>query len=98
MKKLWDKKGAKGTDSKVNQEVEDYTVGVDYLLDLELLRRDEIWFAEKDNSGATRLYSMTDFKIRNDLEIRKHYLQGRFGAIPYLGNLDRLKSEKCAEE
>jgi AAA15 family ATPase/GTPase len=60
------------------------------LLDLELLRRDEIWFAEKDQSGATRLYSLADFKVRKDLEIRKHYLQGRFGAVPFLGNLDRL--------
>lgn len=60
------------------------------LLDLELLRRDEIWFTEKDKDGATRLYSLTDFKVRKDLEVRKHYLQGRFGAVPFLGNLDRL--------
>jgi len=60
------------------------------LLDLNLLRRDEIWFAEKDHEQATRLYSLADFKVRNDLEIRKHYLQGRFGAIPFLGGLDRL--------
>jgi argininosuccinate lyase len=40
MKKLWDKKGAKETNSKTNQTVEDYTVGVDYLLDLELLPYD----------------------------------------------------------
>ncbi len=59
------------------------------LLDLDLLRRDEIWFAEKDHEQATRLYSLADFKVRNDLEIRKHYLQGRFGAIPFLGSLDR---------
>ncbi|HUQ92031.1 MAG TPA: ATP-binding protein, partial [Bryobacteraceae bacterium] len=64
------------------------------LLDLDLLRRDEIWFAEKDGGGATRLYSMMDFKVRNDLEIRKHYLQGRFGAVPFLGNLDRLLAEE----
>ena len=60
------------------------------LLDLELLRRDEIWFVEKDQNGATSLYPLTDFKVRQDLEIRKHYLQGRFGAVPFLGNLDRL--------
>lgn len=60
------------------------------LLDLDLLRRDEIWFAEKDSQGATRLYSLADFRVRKDLEVRKHYLQGRFGAIPFLGNLDRL--------
>ena len=63
------------------------------LLDLDLLRRDEIWFAEKDHDAATRLYSLVDFKVRNDLEIRKHYLQGRFGAVPFLGNLDRLMKE-----
>ena len=63
------------------------------LLDLDLLRRDEIWFAEKDHSGSTHLYSLADFKIRKDLEIRKHYLHGRFGAIPFLGNLDRLLTE-----
>ncbi len=60
------------------------------LLDLALLRRDEIWFAEKDKTSATHLYSLNDYKVRNDLEIRKHYLQGRFGAIPFLANLDRL--------
>lgn len=63
------------------------------LLDLELLRRDEIWFAEKDRRSSTRLYSLLDFKVRNDLEIRKHYLQGRFGAIPFLGDIDRLREK-----
>jgi uncharacterized protein len=60
------------------------------LLDLSLLRRDEVWFAEKDLDGATHLHSLADFKIRKDLEVRKHYLQGRFGGIPYLGNVDHL--------
>jgi len=64
------------------------------LLDQDLLRRDEIWFAEKDYSGATKLYSLIDFKVRNDLEIRKHYLQGRFGAVPFLGSIDRLVEEQ----
>jgi len=63
------------------------------LLDLELLRRDEIYFTEKDLLGATHLYPLSDFKIRSDLEIRKHYLQGRFGAIPFLGNLDNLSAD-----
>ncbi len=60
------------------------------LLDLSLLRRDEIWFAEKDREQATHLYSLAEFQVRKDLEIRKHYLQGRFGAIPFLGNLEKL--------
>jgi hypothetical protein len=67
------------------------------LLDLDLLRRDEIWFVEKDTNAVTHLYPLTDFKVRNDLEIRKHYLQGRFGAIPFLGNLDRLDSSRVSK-
>jgi len=63
------------------------------LLDQDLLRRDEIWFAEKDREGMTHLYSLMDFKVRNDLELRKHYLQGRFGAIPYMGNVESLMPE-----
>jgi uncharacterized protein len=63
------------------------------LLDLKLIRRDEVWFVEKDTGGSTRLHSLVDFKVRKDLEVRKHYLQGRFGAIPFLGNLDHLTVE-----
>jgi AAA15 family ATPase/GTPase len=51
-------------------------------LDLDLLRRDEIWFAEKKATGATELFSLADFKVRTDLKIDKAYLQGRFSAIP----------------
>jgi hypothetical protein len=68
------------------------------LLDQDLLRRDEIWFAEKDPTESTRLYSLLDFKIRNDLEIRKHYLQGRFGAVPFLGNLKHLLAKSDRPE
>jgi AAA15 family ATPase/GTPase len=64
------------------------------LLDLDLLRRDEIWFAEKDQKGATKLYSLADYKVRKDLGIRKHYLQGRFGGVPFLGHVDRLLVEE----
>jgi hypothetical protein len=63
------------------------------LLDQDLLRRDEIWFAEKDQTGATRLYSLLDFTIRDDAEIRKHYLQGRFGAVPFQGDLENLRAK-----
>lgn len=61
-----------------------------HLLDQDLLRRDEIWFAEKDASNISHLHSLNDYKVRDDVQIRKHYLQGRFGAIPFLGNLDHL--------
>lgn len=62
-----------------------------HLLDLDLLRRDEIWFAEKDKQQQTRLYSLVDMKVRKDLRIEKSYLQGRFGAIPFLGGTERLR-------
>ena len=68
------------------------------LLDLDLLRRDGIWFAEKDDKGASQLYSLTDFKVRKDLQIEKGYLHGRFGAIPFLGGIDRLIEERAATE
>jgi AAA15 family ATPase/GTPase len=67
------------------------------LLDLDLLRRDEIWFVEKDQSAGTRMYSLTDFKVRKDLQIRKGYLEGRFGGIPFLGDLDALRNEARCE-
>ncbi len=54
------------------------------LLDLELLRRDEIWFTEKNNLGATNLFSLEEFSPRYDRDIMKGYLLGRFGGIPFL--------------
>lgn len=56
------------------------------LLDLTFFRRDQIWFAEKDDkSCATELYSLSSFSPRKGENIRKGYLQGRFGAIPFIG-------------
>lgn len=48
------------------------------------LRRDQIWFTEKDKSGATHLYPLTDYKARKEENIKRGYLQGRYGAIPFL--------------
>ncbi len=50
------------------------------------LRRDQVWLTEKDAAGATVLYPLTDFKPRKDENIERGYVQGRYGAIPYLGN------------
>lgn len=68
------------------------------LLDLELMRRDGIWFAEKDQEGASHLYSLADFKVRKDLRIEKGYFEGRFGAIPFLGGIDHLIEEQADAE
>ena len=54
------------------------------LLDQTLLRRDQIWFTEKDQEGATRLYPLTDFKPRKDESLVKGYLSGRYGGIPFI--------------
>ena len=64
-----------------------------------LLRRDEIWFTEKDQDGASSLYSLADFidedgvKIRKDENYEKNYLLGKYGAIPDLRSLDVRKRE-----
>lgn len=51
-----------------------------------LLRRDQVWFTEKDAGGATKLYPLTDYKPRNTENLERGYLQGRYGAIPWLGD------------
>ncbi len=63
------------------------------LLDPELLRRDQIWFCEKDGTGASRLYPLSDFRPRRMENVERGYLQGRYGAIPFLGDLDLSVSE-----
>ncbi len=54
------------------------------------LRRDQVWLTEKDKEGATHLYPLTDFKPRKAENLERGYLQGRYGAIPFLGDLARL--------
>lgn len=61
------------------------------LLDLEFLRRDELWFVEKRVDGSTDLYSLADFQPRYDKDIQKDYLLGRYGGIPFIGNTQRLR-------
>lgn len=58
------------------------------LLSNELFRRDQIWFVEKDEAGASRLYPLLEFRPRKDEALAKGYLQGRYGAIPFLGSLE----------
>ncbi len=55
------------------------------LLDHSLLRRDQIWFADKDADQATRLYPLTDFSPRKQESLTRGYLAGRYGAVPILG-------------
>jgi AAA15 family ATPase/GTPase len=59
------------------------------ILDGPALRRDQVWLTEKDKSGATVLYPLTDFQPRRSENLERGYLQGRYGAIPFLGNFPR---------
>lgn len=61
------------------------------MLSAEMLRRDQIDFVEKDKYGASHLYTLVQFKgIRNNASFEKDYIQGKYGAIPFLGNFDKL--------
>lgn len=60
------------------------------LLDLELVRRDEIWFVQKNKQGESSLYSLEEYQPRFDKDVRRGYLVGRFGGIPILSNFDNL--------
>jgi hypothetical protein len=61
------------------------------------LRRDQVWLTEKDRDGATHLYPLTDFSPRPTENLQRGYLQGRYGAIPFIGALDlATKSESDA--
>lgn len=74
------------------------------LLRRDLLRRDQIWFAEKSAEGASDLYSLVEYKInqansvRNDASFSKDYLLGRYGAIPYFGNIEKFVREYVKSE
>lgn len=52
------------------------------LLDIDLFRRDQIWFMEKDAELVSHLYPLTDFSPRKGENLEKGYLQGRYGALP----------------
>jgi AAA15 family ATPase/GTPase len=76
-----------------------FTTHDTWQLSNQLLRRDEIWFTEKDTDGVSTLYSLADFinedgtKIRKDESYEKNYLLGKYGAIPTLKTIDILKED-----
>lgn len=73
-----------------------FTTHDTWQLSNQLLRRDEIWFVEKDDRGVSTLYSLADFmdedgsRIRKDESYEKNYLIGKYGAIPTLKSIDIL--------
>ena len=65
------------------------------LLNLELLRRDQIWFTEKNpKNGVSDLYPLDSFSVRKDENIQKGYINGRYGAIPFIKDIDLWQEDK----
>jgi AAA15 family ATPase/GTPase len=60
------------------------------LLSNKTFRRDQIWFVEKDRYGSSHLYSLAEIKVRNDRPFENDYIEGRYGAIPFLGNVRQI--------
>ncbi len=71
-----------------------FTTHESTIMDQELLRRDEIWFVERNKDNISHLYSLDRFKERYDKKLSKAYLEGRYGAVPVLKNF----SDKVGEE
>lgn len=64
-----------------------------------LLRRDQIWFTEKNRFGATELYSLAEFKDeRAESAFDTRYLSGRYGGIPLLSRLNSYLEQQFAEQ
>lgn len=72
-----------------------FTTHEDTIMDQELFRRDEIWFVERDNQNASKIYSLDRFKERYDKKLSKAYLEGRYGAIPIFKQFTFKRSNLC---
>jgi len=60
------------------------------LLSNRFFRRDQIWFTEKNERGSSKLYSLVEYKPRKDATYNKDYILGKYGAVPFVGNIDAL--------
>jgi hypothetical protein len=58
------------------------------ILDQKYFRRDQVWFVEKDGENTTQMYPLTDFRPRKGEALGKGYLNGRYGALPYFGEMN----------
>lgn len=67
-----------------------FTTHDTYLLGAGLLRRDQVWFTQKDGLGATSLYSLAEYKVRSNAAFDRDYINGRYGATPIIGEMERV--------
>ncbi|MGL5062165.1 MAG: AAA family ATPase, partial [Microcoleus sp.] len=63
------------------------------LLSSKIFRKDQIWFTEKNNKGATDLYSLVEYKVGKNASFESDYIIGKYGAIPFIGNFKELIGE-----
>ena len=86
-------------ETNVNHAQLIFTTHDTWQLSNQLLRRDELWFTEKDKQGVSTLYSLADFidedgtRIRKDESYEKNYLLGKYGAIPTLKTIDLIRED-----
>lgn len=66
-----------------------------HLMDLNLLRRDEIWFVDKNDAGESHLYSLEEYNTRFDQRVRRAYLEGRYGGVPLFDKYFPIKKESA---
>ncbi len=64
------------------------------LLNEVFLRRDQIYFTNKNEKGATELFSLMDISERKGVDFAKRYLEGRYDALPYIADFEDLKFSK----
>jgi AAA15 family ATPase/GTPase len=60
------------------------------ILTSRFFRRDQIWFTRKDEYGASELYSLEEYRVRKDASFNKDYITGKYGAIPFIGDIESL--------
>ena len=66
-----------------------YATHNDGLLNPAHIRRDQVWFAEKDEFGASKLFSLAEFRVRKDAKFNREYLLGQFGAVPDVRDIEK---------
>ena len=67
-----------------------FTAHDTFLLSAGLFRRDQVWFTQKDNFGATELFSLAEYKVRSTSPFERDYLLGKYGATPIFGDLEKI--------
>lgn len=71
-----------------------FTTHDTFLLSANLFRRDQVWFTQKDNFGATEAYSLAEYKVRRTSPFEKDYLQGKYGATPIIGDMENVFKDR----